>query len=365
MSENGDLHALSGAPRIFDRQRHRHRWETAFTELEKSAVFGHAQVVENWRMDPRVSPEREQVLLDASEFADPAPDGGTWQAQRGKYFGRALCRPSREEASGLRSAYLEPVNAGNRLTRRHPNSVELLHVASLDRWIARLSGAQPLSRKRRRRFREIVGLPFPERPPNRPAPTADELTASVDGIAKALDGRADAVRELAELLCDGLGVNEPPWWATFAHDLEPVLRRESGAELCRRLGLGHLNQGEHLFVWRYPVERLTLQGLDLWRPTVIEANDSPWHFSSPPGAAYGITMPLGAPKSRACREVLHAPLRGADARETCLGTLWRVEEAPVGYDQVSELRRRHRSRLEKDQPSPDTSAWLARHPPRS
>src|SRR5262249_45380590 len=101
----------------------------------------------------------------------------------------------------------------------------------------------------------------------------------------------------------------------------------------------------------------------LYRPTVLEANDSPYHHPSPPPYPFGITMPLD-PGQPACREVLHRPLRGTAAVESCTGWLLRLESFAALGDRrrLGSLRSRHRERLRREFPAEGLERWVERHP---
>jgi hypothetical protein len=101
-------------------------------------------------------------------------------------------------------------------------------------------------------------------------------------------------------------------------------------------------------VWVYPVRAAG----PLYRPTVLEANDSPYHFPSPPGLEHGVTMPLRTDLP-ACREVIHPPLRGRSVVELCTGRLLSLDaaeelEGAGEYDVLRGLRERHRQRLRRE-----------------
>lgn len=130
--------------------------------------------------------------------------------------------------------------------------------------------------------------------------------------------------------------------------------------------MGHLDGGEWILVWRYEVRVIyeLAAGVGVYRPTVIEANNSAFHFPSPPGYRYGITMILSDPGRGACREVIHPPLKGQTAGEACTGTLLQLAAPPLsGYDRLEPLRVRHRKHLKSVYPKPETTDWLERHPP--
>jgi hypothetical protein len=94
----------------------------------------------------------------------------------------------------------------------------------------------------------------------------------------------------------------------------------------------------------------------------VEANDSPYHFPSPPTSRYGITLPLDRAAPSALREVLHPPLSGEPATRACTGTLGKIAEMPLpDHNSLAALRKRHFSRLGKDTADLRDHAWLDRH----
>lgn len=348
---------------IFDRRRTQHRWLRALRELGQG-VSTHTFVSQNWQMDHRVSQAREDEMLAAPEFAGE-PDGDEWSRQRGEYFYRALCRPSLPAPGGLRSAYLDASNATNVVPRNAiPPHEQLVHGASLNRILAHLATAEHPAVELKLGFRDLTGRDFPQRVVGEGLDRA-AFQSQVDEIASTVNELGvEAVRRLAGLLCDALGPAEPPWWAGFAQELMPLIENGDGTGLCQALGMGHLEEGVWLMLWRYEIGQLFLLGPDahLYRPTVVEANDSPFHFPSPPGYPYGITMSLAEGRRGACREVIHAPLKGQAAVDACSGVLYRIARSPiVGYDQISDLRERHRDRLQRAHPEPETAGWLGHH----
>ena len=171
-------------------------------------------------------------------------------------------------------------------------------------------------------------------------------------------------RALARLLCDALGRFQPPWWACFAAEAAPLLSASDATSLCQALGLGHIEVGEWLLVWRYDLDvlRRLYPGMPLFRPTVVEANDSPCHFPPPPGYRYGITMPLAGAGRGALREVIHPPLFEDAAGDACTGSLLRVATPPLAdHNELPNLRAAHRRRLLADFGGPHTQGWLDRH----
>lgn len=328
---------------IFDRDGISHPWERALRELGIGDVRRRS-LAESWRMDHRVSAEREaEDLLACGCFASGC-DAEDWLRGLQHYFQARICQ-SCNPAGGPRSAYLHPFNALNRVTEVAPFD-RLCHVGSIQTMVGRvLSGgfladvAADLA--------DEVGLAFPE------------TSADVDHFATALAGRGEEeVRRAVRILLGGLGETEPPWWACFADEVQALLDTGEAAGICSALGLGHRWQGEWLVVWTYPVS----DAGPLYRPTVVEARDSPFHYPSPPEYGLGITMPLD-PDQPTCREVLHRPLRGRAAEEGCTGKLLLLENYPEVEDTWLEaLRRHHRERLRSEFGTAALAAWLDRHP---
>lgn len=354
---------IAALPSIFDRRRNRHPWLAAFQELELTHPTRRL-VTENWRMDHRVSPERETEMLAGPIFGGE-PDGETWWRLRREHFNHSLCRSARFEPGVQRSAYVEPSNVANSLPHRLvPGHEQLIHVASLNRLLARLStGEHTGAAALRLRFFDLTGRSWPARA--RGGLDRDAFQREVNDLGATLrQSGVDAVRRVAAALCDALGDAEPPWWAGFAEEVLPQLDADDATGLCQALGMGHLESGEWLLVWRYEVQ--VVLDLDaqvgLYRPTVVEANESPFHFPSPPKLRFGVTMPL-AGRRGACKEVIHSPLRGTAAATACTGLLLQLPRAVVGYDEIPELRNRHRRRLKRVYPQPETAGWLDRHPP--
>ncbi len=334
---------------IFDRRQVRHPWQQAFRQLMQADPMRRF-VCSNWQMDHRVSQRRENELLAAPELAGK-PDGEDWWQQRAEVSSRARVRP----IAGPSDRNVIPRHA-------IPAHEQLVHVESLNRLLAHLITGEHLTADLRLAFPDLSGRPLPERPVGED-PDPARFGAEVDRIAAAVNRRGrETVRRLAGLLCDALGEDPPPWWANLAEEVMPLLDRHDGTALCQALGLGHLQAGEWLIIWRYEVAVLYLSGaVPLRRPTVVEAGDSPFHFPSPPGYPYGVTMPLSAHRRGACREVIHPPLRGRAAADGCAYPLCRLAGTPVEPDEIAALRQRHRHNLARQHPQPEAAAWLRRH----
>jgi hypothetical protein len=343
--------------RLFDRDRDGHPWEKAFEEMRLPDPGRRWAVAANWKMDHRVSKDRETGDLQASGHFSGVADVEDWWAARGLYFREEICRPAAGASDRETSAYSRRTNSSNLIPARVAGFDELVHVSSLNalaRWISRRDTAADVEIS----LRALAGRGLPVKAPGMAA--ANWFDEQVSDLARTLSTRGEeAVRQAAGLLADATGAGEPPWWATFSEEIRTALDSEDAARICAALGLGHRTSGEWLVVWRYPVQEI----LPLYRPTAIEANDSPYHFPSPPEQPFGITMPLD-PSFAACREVLHRPLRGAAARERCTGKLLYLEDfSAIGDNEaLLALRAGHRERLRREFGETGLEAWLNRHP---
>ncbi len=311
-------------------------------------------VAANWRMDHRVHLEREEGDLDACGHFVSVADADDWWEARQLYFQEEVCCPGAPSASGRASAYSKPTNGRNRISARIAGFDELVHVGSLNALLRRAARSERAADVELV-LRKSTGIGLPAR-----SLTSSRSDLQVAELARRLNSQgAEAVREVAGTLADSLGDNEPPWWATFSEEIRGSLESDNASEICAALGLGHRLPGEWLVVWRYPVA----EAAPLYRPTVLEANDSPYHFPSPPAYPIGITMPLGSVFS-AVREVLHPPLRGVTAVERCTGKVLFLESLPVVRDNgtLAALRNEHRERLRNEFPMDGLSAWMDRHP---
>jgi hypothetical protein len=302
-------------------------------------------------MDHRVSAERETADLASAAYSGPPPvDANSWWKARDRYFREEI----RAGAPRL-SAYLRPPNRLN-LVAKVAHFDLLVHVGCLNRMLLRvLQGVQAtdvevalqrlLGRATGSRLAGSAGIGW--------------STARAEDLANRLLRQPDDVtRQVAGLLSDALGESQGPWWACFSEEIQPFLDGSDPIQICAALGLGHLRNGDWLLVWQYPV----IQALPLYRPTVAEANDSPYHFPSPPGYGLGITMPLHT-VIPACREVIHRPLKGIAAVERCTGKLLKVADFVYGdVTRIPGLRDAHRQRLDKEFATPALGAWLDRHP---
>jgi hypothetical protein len=204
---------------------------------------------------------------------------------------------------------------------------------------------------------EEVGLHLPEKPLGERDPLWSRK--AFDDFSERLASLGEeAIQTAMRILGDALGGTEPPWWACFAEEVQDRIDVGDAAGLCSALGLGHRWAGEWLAVWCYSVA----DAGQLYRPTVAEAHDSPFHYPSPPEYGLGITMPLDPTRST-CREVLHPPLRGRLAEANCTGKLLFLESfTPLEDNRLKELRRLHRARLRSEFDSGALAPWLDRHP---
>jgi len=81
---------------LFDRPRNNHPWLDAPSELDRIPVIGGQHVTANWRMDHRVDPSREDVLLAPGGFPAITGLGGkTFREARSKYSEQFLWRPQK------------------------------------------------------------------------------------------------------------------------------------------------------------------------------------------------------------------------------------------------------------------------------
>ncbi len=343
---------------IFDRTHNvSHPWAWAFAELEGNVdpnLATQRVICKNWRMDHRVSVKRENEM-HKSQYFHPPLNGNNWCASRSKYFNNELCLPANKSIFGKKSAYLRDANETNAIWHKVASSNLLVHVASLNRLLKRLRKSEYDSSFDTYKFEEITGYDLPEQKPGEN--NDHKLNKFIDELANGLNQNGSAkIKKLAGLLCDSLGEREPPWWACFANEINKLIDDRDWPELCRALGLGHIEKGEWLIVWRYSVDTASR----VYRPTVVEANDGPFHYPSPPDFSYGITMPLDR-NLPACRELLHPPLKGTFASDNCTGVLGRIDNQVSDYNKIDLLRDQHKMRLLKEFTNPETKKWLDRH----
>jgi hypothetical protein len=342
---------------IFDRENAGHPWNQAFDDLSSSDDPTHRAVRESWSMDHRVSGPREAAMLESGLFSE-SPNGQEWLAEeRWNHFLTRICRPGTADDSGPATETTAHFNAN--ISARPAAKDRLVHAESLRgalRLIDNLGRASE-DGEFERGLKRLCGRPFPRRRPEEGVDGYRAFCDRVDEVAAALGAAGpDGIRSLAGLACRTLAPTQPCWWACFADEVRSWLDADEGGSLCLALGLGHIDEGDWLLVWHYEV----WQAGPLYRPTVIEANASPFHFPSPPRVAYGVTMPLDE-RLPACREVLHSPLKGELASECCTGTLLRVENlGRLARARISPLRKGHRQRLTQDF-GDRAQPWLARH----
>jgi len=330
---------------IFDRQPATHPWGKALTELQASADVTHQAVGQNWQMDHRVSAEREDVLHSSGSWSG-AGSGERWLKGVGRYFKRHLCQPWKDHPTA-HSCNARNLTGGPRV----PGYDRLIHVASLNRLLSRL--ARRADADFEERFKDLSGMSYPELRAFLPGPceVVDDL------VRDNLRPRGpDSTRAFTGYLIERAGETQPPWWAGFEDEVDEALTRQDGTGLCQLLGLGDLKKDEWLIAWVYETKNVG----PLYRPTVVEAAKTPFHFPSPPAHPWGITMPLREDLP-ACREVVHPVLGGDLARTACTGRLYRVSEDPGGYNVLKENRRRQQERLRRQFPHTEAQEWLARH----
>lgn len=342
---------------IFDRERQNHPWKGAFEEMRQPDPGRRWAVAANWRMDHRVHAGREEDDVNACRHFASVADADDWWEARQRYFEEEICCPDSPSPGGKVSSYSRLANDANRISTRIAGFDELVHVGSLNRLLRRAARSGRAAEVEVA-LRRLAGSGLPVARAGRRG--MEGFDSEVSDLARALSGRGlDAVREIAGLLVDSLGDTEPPWWAGFVEEIRTVLDRGVASDLCAALGLGHRRPGEWLLIWRYTVA----EAAPLYRPTVLEANDSPYHYPSPPSYSLGITMPLN-PALAACREVLHRPLRGPAAAEHCTGEILYLESLPLIRDNgtLAALRARHRERLRSEIATAGLNAWIERHP---
>jgi hypothetical protein len=337
-------------PWLFDRQRSGHPWARVLDEMSEPDPGRRWAVAANWRMDHRVAEEREASDLESSPCFKSIQSFEDWWEARGLHFRDHINR-------GPVSSYAQATNKSNLIPARVAGFDRLVHVGSLNailRRISRSAGAAELDVE----LRELTGKGLPARPMGET--DSGWFDSGVDDLAIALQALPSmTTRRLAGLLMDALGETEPFWWGCFAEEVGEALGSGSAARICSALGLGHRRSGEWLLIWTYPVSEVG----PLYRPTVLEANDSPFHYPSPPEYPFGITMPL-EPHLPACREVLHRPLRSTAAARWCTGELLRLESLPAVEDNeaLRTLRIRQQEHLAGEFSQGGCPAWLLRHP---
>lgn len=348
-------------PYLFDRPRSDHPWLSALSDLDRSPVIGEPQVTANWRMDHRVDSNREGALLAPGGFPLVSGSGGEpFKQARRDYFSQFLCRPVFGAGVGAdRPVYLTRANFGNRIP---PDQISpnhgLLHLASLNALLRRVLSGGYDSADLEAEIESGIGRVLP----------AASDSAAINSIADLIGSASGAsgeewIRRLAGLISGALGPTEPHWWAAFAYEVADSMQGDDWTEAAVRLGLGHLHTGEWLLAWRYSPQ----DAGPLYRPTVLETADNSFHFPSPPGESYGITMPL-ADGRPLVRELVHAPLKGDICAESCVGRIGRIEQPLIEVNNDNELadwygsrRGSHRQSLVGSDVSDPVRNWILRH----
>src|SRR4051794_8328825 len=255
--------------RVFDRERDQHPWQEAFREIQRPDVERRWVVAANWRMDHRVSADREAGDLDACGHFAAIRGADDWWEARWTYFQQEICQPLALGTAGKISAYGRPTNAANRIADRIAGFDKLVHAGSFNALLRRASRSDRAADVETA-LRRLTGQGLPSRDLGT---DRDRFDAQVSALARTLLALGpDVVRRIAGPLVDSLGDKEPPWWAGFAEEVHTALDSRNASALCTALGLGHLLAGEWLVVWRYPIQ----EAGPLYRPTVLEANDSPF-----------------------------------------------------------------------------------------
>lgn len=332
---------------IFDRLAlSDHPWSKGMSGLEMDDDAGRKALCGNWRMDHRVSKLREQNMLGSHHFPG---------------------RPVGEELLEQWSAYcryvnIEHLNENNLIKNPAVSFDQLVHVGSFNRILWELGGAEYGSPNAFGiEFQQITNCTVPKRKVSETYKDSMSFNKQVDDLVDDLQKRGKGVvKEMSGLLCDVLASLPRPWWACFAEELTPYIQSGDWAGLCKTLGLGHFMENEWVLIWQYDVGSVR----DLYRPTVIEADVSPYHYPSPPSSQYGITMPLGQGLP-ICREVVHRPLTGTSAIDACTGELCKIQGYPTEnyghHEDVPRLRCNHRDRLESEFTSDVDQDWIERH----
>lgn len=321
--------------------------------LQLDAAPGHSSLAANWRMDFRVDRSREEQLNESGSFPS-VTNSVEFSKAITDYFSYHQCR----QAGVIpEPGYSGAGNMGNLIpvAERPSRNHHLLHIASINsllRFVLRSSN--PGRTDFLLRLARLIG--------GRPITTAN--MTEIDSLADSLNDKgADTVKEFARAISDALGPNEPHWWAAFSHEVRNFAVTDDWTGAVQTLGLGHLEPGERLLAWHYSPEMVG----QMFRPTVAEARDSGFHFPSPPGAAYGIAMPLASGLATV-KELVHAPLKGILCNATCTGRIGRIDTPPVPlddatriFDWFTEKRISHRTYLSRHFLAGNAQRWLTRH----
>lgn len=347
---------------IFDRPAlTEHPWSNALSDLERDKDIGRRALCSNLRMDHRIEKSREQSMLNAPFFGGH-PTGEVLLSQWKEYYQSALCRQSKAVSEEQLPVYLKPYNENNRLTNKTPEFDQLIHVGSLNRILWRLANAECGSSSA---FAMDFWLTTQCSLPGRKRDGGDwnriNFNKSIDElVGELLIQGKDVIKKMTGLLCDALGPNQPPWWACFAEDVNTSVQSKDWAALCKTLGMGYLRENEWILIWRYEVG----DAGPLFRPTLVEANDTPYHYPSPPSSRYGVTMPLSLNLPN-CREVIHPPLSSPEAGEACTGEIGKIQgfssEDHYHHNNIPHYRRVHFKRLEQEFTNMKDQDWFERH----
>lgn len=269
---------------LFDRQRFEHPWADALEELRKADPGRRWAVAANWRMDHRVSEEREANDLHAFE---PVRNVEDWWEARGRYFRGNICRGDGRPTS----SYALALNRTNRIPARVAGFDRLGHVASLNAMLRRISRSE-IAADFDIELRTLTGRGLPVRPAGGLDP--GWFDAGVDDLASLLQDLNVATRRAARLILDALGEAEPPWWGCFAEEIAGPLRSGSAARIFSALGLGIADpeSGSWSGSIRSPKPARST-GRPCWKPTTPpsttrllpathSASRCPWSPSCPP-----------------------------------------------------------------------------------
>ncbi|MGR3220892.1 MAG: hypothetical protein ACUZ8H_13900 [Candidatus Anammoxibacter sp.] len=347
--------------RIFDRPAESdHALSHGLNELEDDQEVSNRVLGKNIRMDWRVSSHREQGMLNFDGF-NSIGRKRSFIYQWNSYYKSEVLFPSGKNKEGNLSAYLRQFNESNKTSSRIPPFYQLVHIGSFNKMVSNLVSSSQYGdpEEFRMKFETLIGMKLSERA-HRQTMNPDDFNTRIDEIANSLNGGGkDIIKEIAGLLCSSFVKSRQPWWACFADDVVDVINNSDWAGLCGCLGMGDVNDGEWLLVWRYKRGDVG----DLYRPTVVEANDSPYHFPSPPSCEYGVTMPLDV-KLPNCREVAHEAPGEPLFSEACTGVLCKVEGFNIGnynYSNIPAMRKSHGNRLVAEFPDNNDREWINRH----
>lgn len=355
---------------IFDRPRTIHRWQSIFSNSsppQASKTFDSLSrnlVLNNWKMDHRVTDLREQKLLSSQSFKKNPRDTDNWQKQREDYFKLELCRHSDPPTKlNQPSAFCRDENQFNKLAlHQFSQREQLFHIKSFNSTISRVfSGNSTSPEYNHRNINEIFDLGAIA------GQLGDRIKNSgfnqqfLNELAEGLNDHGPGkIRELAGYLVEALGDMQPPWWAVFAEEVMELYKDKDWTGLCRTLGMGHIKAGEWILIFRYQARQVRSHH----RPTVVEDGGNPFHFPSPPKYPFGITMPLEEISKRAVREIIHAPMNRDIAESTATGQLVQVKDAPFDHEKndLSAVRLSHCKRLRREFPGLQYDrSWMDRH----